>query len=104
MKYELPVYLFMLVTGVFVSAQPRPAATLIITNATVYTVDKQCSRADAVAAIGDRVVAVGSNAEIDLWRGPQTRAMFGDNTTLACATRAAKALLAICFKPINGSS
>ena len=26
MKYELPVYLFILVTGVFVSAQPRPAA------------------------------------------------------------------------------
>jgi len=53
MKYELPVYLFILVTGVFVSAQPRPAATLIITNATVYTLDKQCSRADAVAAKGD---------------------------------------------------
>jgi predicted amidohydrolase YtcJ len=75
MKYELPVYLFILVTGVFVSAQPRPAATLIITNATVYTVNKQCSRADAVAAIGDRIVAVGSNAEIDLWRGPQTQVL-----------------------------
>ena len=72
MKYELAVYPLILVTGVFASAQPRPAATLIVTNATVYTVDKQHPKADAVAAIGDRIVAVGSSAEIDLWRGLQT--------------------------------
>jgi predicted amidohydrolase YtcJ len=73
MKYKLPVYLLILVSGVFASAQPRPAATLIITNATIYTVDKQLPKADAMAAIGDRIVAVGSSAEIDLWRGPQTQ-------------------------------
>ena len=75
MKYELAVYPLLLVTGVFASAQPRPAATLIVTNATIYTVDKQHPKADAVAAIGDRIVAVGSSAEIDLWRGPQTSVM-----------------------------
>jgi len=73
MKYKLPVYLLILVSGVFASAQPRPAATLIITNATIYTVDKQLPKADAMAAIGDCIVAVGSSAEIELWRGPQTR-------------------------------
>jgi predicted amidohydrolase YtcJ len=73
MKCKLPVYLLILVTGVFVSAEPKPAATLIITNATIYTVDKQLPKAEAVAAIGDRIVAVGSRAEIDLWRGPQTQ-------------------------------
>ena len=72
MKYELAVYPLLLVTGAFASAQPRPAATLIVTNATIYTVDKQHPKADAVAVIGDRIVAVGSSAEIDLWRGPQT--------------------------------
>ena len=72
MKHELAVYPLILVTGVFASAEPRPAATLIVTNATIYTVDKQHPKADAVAVIGDRIVAVGSSAEIDLWRGPQT--------------------------------
>jgi predicted amidohydrolase YtcJ len=73
MKYEVPIYVFALVTGVFVNAQARPAATLIITNAAIYTVDKQLPKAGAIAVIGDRIVAVGSNAEIDLWRGPQTK-------------------------------
>jgi predicted amidohydrolase YtcJ len=55
------------------NAQSKPSATLIITNAAVYTVDKQRPKAEAVAVIGDRIVGVGSRGEIDLWRGPQTR-------------------------------
>jgi len=55
------------------NAQSKPSATLIVTNAAVYTVDKQHPKAEAVAVIGDRIVAVASRAEIDLWRGPQTR-------------------------------
>ena len=55
------------------NAQPKPSATLIVTNAAVYTVDKQHPKAEAVAVIGDRIVAVGSRADIDLWRGPQTK-------------------------------
>ena len=54
------------------NAQPKPGATLIITNAAIYTVDKQHPRGEAVAVIGDRIVAVGSKPEIDSWRGPQT--------------------------------
>src|SRR5216117_647721 len=71
MKLKLILYLF--AAGLVAAAQTRPAATLIVTNANVYTVDKQHPRADAVAAIGDRVVAVGSSAEINSWRGPSTR-------------------------------
>ena len=55
------------------NALPKPSATLIVTNAAVYTVDKQHSKAEAVAVIGDRIVAVGSRGDIDLWRGPQTK-------------------------------
>ncbi|PYI99811.1 MAG: amidohydrolase [Verrucomicrobia bacterium] len=55
------------------SAQSKPAATLLITNAAIYTVDKQHPKAEAVAVIGDRIVAVGSSAEIDLWRGLGTK-------------------------------
>jgi len=55
------------------NAQSKPSATFIVTNAAVYTVDKQHPKAEAVAVIGDRIVAVGSRADIDLWRGPQTK-------------------------------
>src|SRR5206468_7083284 len=60
-------------TGVYANAQPKPTATLIITNAAVYTVDKQHPNAEAVAVIGDRIAAVGSSTEINLWRGPETK-------------------------------
>jgi hypothetical protein len=53
----------------FCCAQSKPAADLIITNAKVWTVDKSKPNAQAVAVLGDRIVAVGSNAEIDAWRG-----------------------------------
>src|SRR5262245_30433849 len=55
------------------SAQTHPAADLIVTNAKVWTVDKSQPRAEAVAVIGERIVAVGTNSEIDGWRGSQTK-------------------------------
>ncbi len=73
MKYKHTIYLLVLVTAMYANAQPKPSATLIITNAAVYTVDKQRPRAEAVAVIGDRIVVVGSSAEIDSWRSPQTK-------------------------------
>jgi predicted amidohydrolase YtcJ len=53
-------------------AQSRPAADLIITNAKIWTVDKSMPSAEAVAVLGDRIVAVGSSADVDAWRGPHT--------------------------------
>jgi predicted amidohydrolase YtcJ len=55
------------------AAQPRPAADLIITHAKVWTVDKSQPTAEAVAVLGDRIVAVGSNADAEAWRAPNTR-------------------------------
>lgn len=55
------------------SAQSRPQASLIITNAKVWTVDKAQPQADAVAILGERIVAVGTIAEVDPWRGPGTK-------------------------------
>jgi predicted amidohydrolase YtcJ len=54
-------------------AQSKPATDLIITNAKVWTVDTSQPIAQAVAVLGDRIVAVGSNAEVDAWRGPKTK-------------------------------
>jgi len=52
--------------------QTKPVADLIVTHAKVWTVDAARPQAEAVAVIGERIVAVGSNAEIEQWRGPQT--------------------------------
>ena len=73
MKCKLTIYSLLLVIGIYASAESKPSATLIITHAAIYTVDKQYPRAEAVAVIGDRIVAVGSSREIDLWRGPETK-------------------------------
>ena len=54
-------------------AQSQPAADLIIRNAKVWTVEKNHPTAQAVAVLGDRIVAVGSNDAVEAWHGTQTR-------------------------------
>ena len=51
----------------------KPAADLIITNAKIWTVDKARPQAEALAVLGERIVAVGSAGEVDAWHGPQTK-------------------------------
>lgn len=58
-------------------AQQRPGANTIITNARVYTVDGNHPTAEAVAILGEHIVAVGSNAEIDAWRKDKTTVIDG---------------------------
>src|SRR5690348_4701090 len=55
------------------SAQSQPAADLVISNAKVWTVDASHPEAEAVAILGDRIVAVGSNQDVSAWRGPKTQ-------------------------------
>ena len=73
MKCKFALCVLMIMAALDADAQPKPSATLIVTNATVYTVDKHHPKAEAVAVIGDRIVAVGSRADIGLWRGLQTK-------------------------------
>jgi len=70
--FSIFVLLFSLVLAGQNQAQSKPAADLIITNAKIWTVDKSLPTAQAVAVLGDRIVAVGSNAGVDPWRGPST--------------------------------
>jgi len=56
-----------------VLAQTKPSADLIVTNAKIWTVDKAHPQADALAVLGERIVAVGSAADVDAWHGPQTK-------------------------------
>ncbi|HTL78517.1 MAG TPA: amidohydrolase [Candidatus Babeliales bacterium] len=73
MKCKFALCILTIMTALDANAQSKPSATLIVTNAAVYTVDKQHPKAEAVAVIRERIVAVGSHADVDLWRGPKTK-------------------------------
>src|SRR5205823_13957483 len=64
------------------AAQSRPAADLIITNAKVWTVDKSNPTAQAVAVLGDHIVAVGSNSDLNNWRGASARVIDAEGKRL----------------------
>ncbi len=49
------------------------AADLILKNGIIWTVDQNQPRAEAVASRGDRILFVGSAAEVGKYRGPNTR-------------------------------
>src|SRR5579862_5959012 len=67
--------LFLLLSQAFLRAQSAPAADLIIRNAKIWTVDQTRPTAQAVAVLRDRIVAVGSNDEVEAWHGAHTRAI-----------------------------
>jgi predicted amidohydrolase YtcJ len=54
-------------------AQFKPAADLIIEHAKIWTVDAANPKGQAVAVLRDRIVAVGTDADVEGWRGSQTR-------------------------------
>jgi predicted amidohydrolase YtcJ len=72
----LPLLLAVAIAGAAVAARQAPPAPppadQIVTNARVYTVDPARPEAQAVAVRGDRVVAVGTSAEVQALRGPST--------------------------------
>ena len=70
----ISVFVLCTLPSCFSVAQSR-SADLVITNAKVVTEDKVLPTAQAVAVLGDRIVAVGSNADIEAWRGSKTRAI-----------------------------
>lgn len=69
MKKIIVAFLFLLASV----ASAKPSADLIVSNAKIWTVDPSMPQAQAVAVIGDRIVDVGTDAEIAEWRGPQTK-------------------------------
>src|ERR1700756_2038134 len=70
----ISVFVLCTLPSCFSVAQSR-SADLVITHAKVVTGDKVLPTAQAVAVLGDRIVAVGSNADIEAWRGSKTRAI-----------------------------
>src|SRR5437016_5059795 len=61
----------LLATGILTAQQPAP--DLVLSNGKIITVDERFTIAQAVAIKGDRVVAVGTNQEMNQLAGPNTR-------------------------------
>ena len=66
-------FLSVLLGGAFVAASAEKPADLIFRNGRVLTMDDARPEATAVAIAGDRIVAVGGDAEVDRLRGDGTR-------------------------------
>ncbi|MEK7854878.1 MAG: amidohydrolase family protein [Acidobacteriota bacterium] len=55
-----------------ISAQSL-TADLVITNANVHTIDSKRPTARSIAVLGDRIIAVGSDADTKAFIGPRTK-------------------------------
>lgn len=73
MRSAVSTLLAGLLTACASLAHAGGAADLVILHAKIWTVDSRQPEAQAVAIIGERIVAVGSDREIEAWRGPATR-------------------------------
>ncbi len=69
--------LLMLLIGVTIAGcapgAPIDAADLVLVGGNAYTVDEGLPWAEAIAIKGDRIMAVGSNSDIEALAGPDTR-------------------------------
>ena len=70
------------VSAVLAGAQAPDPADLIIHNAKIYTVNTKQPRAEAIAIRGQRIAAVGSNADILALKGSATRVIDAGGATI----------------------
>jgi hypothetical protein len=70
---KFAIALLGLVFAIDMLAQSKPAADLIISNAKIWTGVRAHPTAQAVAVIGDRIVAIGSNSDVEILRGTATK-------------------------------
>ncbi|HSE43004.1 MAG TPA: amidohydrolase [Acidobacteriota bacterium] len=50
-----------------------PSADLILTNGRIWTVDPKLPQVEAIAILGERIVAVGSKEEVNAWKSAATK-------------------------------
>jgi predicted amidohydrolase YtcJ len=63
------------IVAVHAAAAQQSRADLVLLHGDLFTVDSQHPRAQAIAVSGNRIAAVGTDAEIQRWVGPKTRVM-----------------------------
>jgi predicted amidohydrolase YtcJ len=68
-----PLILTMLLLASLGSAGAQPAADLVLLNGKIWTVNPSQPRVEAVACLGNRIAAAGSNMEIKKWIGRATQ-------------------------------
>lgn len=61
------------IVTVHAAAAQQSRADLVLLHGDLFTVDSQHPRAQAIAVSGNRIAAVGTDAEIQQWVGPKTR-------------------------------
>jgi predicted amidohydrolase YtcJ len=62
--------------------QEKLYASMIVSNANVWTIDEKKPRASSIAIVSDTIVEVGSNEEIKILEGPQTKVIDAKNKTV----------------------
>ncbi|MFZ6818396.1 amidohydrolase [Undibacterium sp. Ji22W] len=72
MKNSLFSFVFLFAISSAAIAQ-KPAADLIIYHAKIWTADPAKTHAQALAVLGDKIVAVGSDQQVMHWRGSKTK-------------------------------
>ena len=73
LKKNREVIFCVILCGFFSACQKKEVADTIFTNGNIYTVDEKNPTAEAIAVLGERILAVGSNAEIEKLKGPNTK-------------------------------
>jgi predicted amidohydrolase YtcJ len=74
--------LLLFAVGTAAANEARPPADLVVLNGKVWTVDNAHPQAEAIAVVGDRIAAVGTNEEIQKWVGPKTRTIDAQGKTV----------------------
>lgn len=78
----LRIAALVLLLGITPAAAQQAPADIILTGGKIVTVDARFTIAEALAIRGQRIVAVGSGAEIDKLKGPQTRTIALNGRTV----------------------
>ena len=75
MKLRILIFYFFSIFLFFTACNHPPKATLVLTNANIYTVNETQPHAEAVAIVGDTIALVGSNEEVSQWIGEETKVL-----------------------------
>ena len=69
----------LLLTLLFSACGQKEVADTIYLNGNIYTVDEKNPTAEAIAVKGERILALGSNVEIEKLKGPETKTVDLEN-------------------------
>jgi len=66
-------FLFLLAVLLILSCTKQQTADLILINGKILTLDEKNPQVSAIATQGDKILALGTEAEINQYKGPETK-------------------------------